>query len=312
MKNLTLILLIIGLVSFSGCNSGTGGTPKYNPYTGSKGITMSFAKNSPPQEIYEGQTFNVMVNAVNEGAESVKNGKMLLGYEEGIIEPEQPDQSFDLYGRAEARDKGEQKIINFRAKAKKLDPQVEVMETLMSVTTCYQYRTKFSGDVCVDTDPLKLRFAEKNCAAKDISSSGQGAPVRISKVEVEMIPHQDQGKIIPSFKITIANGGDGIVYNKDKINQACSAAEISKDDINTIYVKEARLGQDYYLDCKPKREGYDIAYVKLKEDESVIRCSYEPGIDANTAPFTAPLYLELEYGYSQTITQTALVKKEVY
>lgn len=308
-KSIIISLLALAII-LAACES-NGTTKQYDPYTGSNGLAMKFEKNNPPDEVYEGQTFNIVINTENQGAESIRDGVMLLGYEEEVVEPQEPQQTFSSYGRAEVKDKGEKKMINFRMKAKKLDPQVEVIESLFSVTACYTYRTKFFKEVCMDTDPLKTRTGEKNCAAKDITSSGQGAPVTISKVEVEMTPHEDEGKIKPSFKLTIENNAGGTVFNVNAIQDVCSSLEIKKEDINTIRVVEARVGQDYYLDCKPKREGYDIGYVKLREDESIIRCTYEDGIDINTPPFTSPLYIELEYGYSETITTSALIRKEI-
>jgi len=312
-RKIKIFLICVLIVLFTAsCSKSDSTETRYNPYTGDKGMTISFAKGSLPQEIYEGNALNLIVDAKNEGASEINGGIVLLGYEQEVFEADKTLQTVDLYGRSAVITKGEEKFANFRMKAKKLPPQVEVIESLMSATSCYNYKTNFAQEVCVDTDPLNQRIGEKNCQAKDISSSGQGAPVAITKVQVEMLPHDDETRIKPSFKIRIDNKGKGLLFNKDKIEDACSSTGIEKDDINTLYVTKAVLSNNYALDCKPKRMGYGAGFVKLVEGEFEIRCTYEEGIPKETTPFIAPLRIELEYGYTDTITGKIKVKKETF
>ena len=305
------IILMAALVIMTGCSKTDGTFQTYNPHTGTDGMTISFAKNNPPAEIYEGNNFQVTVDAKNNGASDVSSGILLLGYEDEIAAAENQKESIDLYGRSTVITKGEEKFVNFRMQTKKLPPQVEVIESLLSITSCFDYKTIFSQQACVDTDPLSQRIGEKNCKAADLSSSGQGAPIAITKVQVEMLPHQDPTRIKPSFKITIQNKGKGTLFNKDKIEDACSSMGIEKNDLNTLYVSKAVLSNNYALDCQPKTNIYGPGYIKLKEGESEIRCTYEQGIPKESSPFLAPLIIELEYGYTQTISNKFKVKKEV-
>ncbi|MFH1316759.1 MAG: hypothetical protein ABII01_04520 [Candidatus Woesearchaeota archaeon] len=309
MKKIIILFFIMALIS--GCTGNGGATTRYEPFTGTNGMVIDFARDSPPEEVYENQRFNVLVDAKNDGASDIIDGKIMLGFEKDVIETDKSEEDVELTGRSVNNDIGEEKFINFNLRSKNLDPQVEVIESLITATACYRYQTIFGKAVCVDTDPLDNRLPEYACQAEDISSSGQGAPIAITKVEVEMVPHNVEGKIKPMFKIYIENKGGGIVYNPDIVERACSSDKLERDDINTLYVAEAKLSNDYYLECSPRKIGEGSGYVKLREDEKIIRCAYEEGIDANIPSFTAPLVIKLEYGYSETISETLLIRKEV-
>ncbi|MFH1054182.1 MAG: hypothetical protein V1740_07220 [Candidatus Woesearchaeota archaeon] len=307
-KTLTLFFVMVFIY---GCTNDGGSTPRYNPFSGTNGMVIDFTRNSPPEKVYENQKFSVIVDAKNDGASDIIDGKIMLGFEKDVIETDKLEEDIELRGRSVNNDIGEEKFINFNLRSKNLDPQVEVIESLITATACYRYQTIFGKAVCVDTDPLDKNIPKYACEAEDISSSGQGAPVAITKVEVEMAPHNDEGKVKPMFKIYIENKGDGIVYNPDIVDRACSSDKLERDDINTLYVAEAKLSNDYYLECSPRKIGEGRGFIKLREDEKIIRCSYEEGIDANIPSFTAPLVIKLEYGYSETISETLLIRKEV-
>ena len=77
MRKVLLLLLIVALL-MGGCGShGQQSIKEVNYYQGSEGITIDFMRNSPPEKVYPGQQYAIMMNMHDEGAFS------LLPYDQG-------------------------------------------------------------------------------------------------------------------------------------------------------------------------------------------------------------------------------------
>ena len=211
------------------------------------------------------------------------------------------DIRFNLKGKSIALPTGDQKTEVIRAKAKKISGQSEMHVSKILTSICYPYQTKKNIDVCIDTDIYNIKNMKKVCNVRDITLTTQGAPVAITKIESEMLSSEDGNVVKPSFKIYIKNVGDGIVFAKEKVNDACSSAPLKYEELNAVEIKVMMSGEE--LQCREK-------ILKLKGNKDNARCTLESGISTEKSVYTTPLTIELNYGYSTSISKDILIKKE--
>ena len=328
-------LLIIAIFLLAGCK---GFTTEKHPitnvdiYKGTDALKMDFLKNAPPKEVFEDTLFKAAIELRNNGAFDIKSGYLTLTLEDDYVSiDEWPVKKplvaiegcvrmiFELEGKSLINTEGDYDITEITLKAKKMekDELSETHATSILATACYAYQPKATETVCIDTDIHKLRGMEKACAIdeKGKSLASQGAPVAITKIETEMLP-KDDNSISPHFIIQIKNKGNGVVIGYDKVREACSYGPIQDDDFNRVEVKvylskkdkEGEEGKQ--LDCDPELEGINAGKARLKDNkEDSIRSVLDEGIDKNLGTYSTPLYIELNYGYTSTISEEVTIKK---
>ena len=269
-------------------------------HEGTKGVVLSFLPNAPPAELYEEKLFKIMINVQNAGAVDIKNGMLVIGIEEQQVSLESAsDARFDLDGKSIFNPEGSKTIKEFKAKSKLLIPGIEAYDTAVTATACYPYKTEATALVCIDTD-LAGMVKTKPCKTQKISlSGGQGAPIAITSVEPKMMTHDDPEKIQPEFVIKIQNQGTGQAMTREKVFDACTGKALGKDAWNRLQLR-AQLS-DIPLTCRPET-------VRLTEDTTVI-CTLDAGIDKAQGTYTAPLSIELDYGYLDRAVKKINIKK---
>ncbi|MFH1325020.1 MAG: hypothetical protein ABIH64_07265 [Nanoarchaeota archaeon] len=324
---LTLLLLI-------GC-SGTSGqytsslTSK-EIYSGKDGLTMEFFETAPPKEIFESGVLPVGIRLYNKGAYNIENGYLSLGFEkdymtlnEGSIKSinnkvsfrDSEHITFELKGKDIENPKGDEDIITFTANVNdlsKTDPQSKYHNSLVAVTSCYEYQTKAVPTVCIDSDVYGFKQREKPCKVETLNLDSQGAPVAVTKVESEMLPSKDQPNIIkPRFIITVKNLGNGEAIKQERVEDACSSRPIDYKEWNNIRARVYLSTQEESnkLDCDIKDGARDDGIINLRLKEDSIRCTYEPGFEEKKGTFSSPLYIVLDYGYTDTISRDVKIKK---
>ncbi len=330
LKYLIFILMILLLI---GCKKQEGYKPTITSrdiYTGKEALTMEFLENAPPLEAYENSQLPIGLRMGNRGASNIKQAYLSIGLEKEYVELDQnslksinqkadfkdPEHiTFDLEGKTIENPKGEQEIITFSSLTKdlrKTDPQSEYHDTLVSITSCYEYETKAVETVCIDTDVYGFKKREKSCEVGTLTLNPQGAPIAVTKIESEMLPDKDQSSTIkPRFTITIKNLGKGEVVKKDKVKAACSSESIAYQEWNNINVNVyiSDKSEENKLDCDIVKEGIQDGTLILKQKENSIRCTYEKGFDETKGTFSSPLYITLDYGYTDTISKNVKIKK---
>ena len=178
---------------------------------------------------------------------------------------------------------------------------------MIVLNACYPYSTVFSETICIDTDPNELSVAQKTCTTKDITSSGQGAPIAITKVEQKIVPANSVDKVKLQLTIHAKNKGDGIIINPDKYSDICTGGRMGEEDYNQIRIKSVKFsGYEYEygssghseIVCEPNP-------MKKNKEDYYTRCSLtnDNGIDKSKLTFETNLVIELEYGYKQTISK---------
>lgn len=321
------VLLALVLVFISGCGPLQTETPRV--HEGTEGLSIEFMEKSPPDEVYVGDVFPVTLDMKNKGAYDIETGILVLGIEKEYVSVQTEEfkkaVSFDMNGRSLYDPIGGIDRKTIRLKAGALDPQSETHTTMVAVTTCYPYRTDASANVCIDTDIFGQRMAEKVCTPQTLKMGtvqlegqelprGQGAPIAITKIEQKMLPHEDEQRIVPQFMIYVKNMGDGLPVELSSYQDACRATGVSKGLLNVVGARVYLSDKSVQLNCKPKlvenspsKEGY----IKLEKKEDFIKCSLEEGVSKDWGTYTTPLIMELDYGYTFTISKNVLIRKQV-
>lgn len=321
MASIAAVLLLLSACNFTGQRD----TRLFEQFKGTQALTFNFIKGLPPDEVYapvEGQKtpFRAAVEIQNQGSQDIKSGYFVLSVEKNYMEISKWETEsgttpvgaggerllFSIEGKSQSNPVGGRDLLSVNLVALPLDKQSTQHKSLISLTSCYDYITELSKDVCIDTDIYNLRSDEKPCVASDIGvSGGQGAPVEVTKIEQKMLPSENS--VMPQFIITVRNSGSGEVVDKDKIDEACSASPLDYDDVDVIDVEEVKFSRfsttNGQIECVP-------AKIKLKSAEGKLRCTLKPGIlsSSEAESYTTPLYIKLAYGYTQSLSKEITVK----
>jgi hypothetical protein len=210
-----LVIIIFSSFFFSACN---GGPTTFDQYTGTKGVTAYLLQNNPPAEVYENSDVMLMAEIWNKGAYTPGSEQNKLIYVSLNVDDvylklndgEDRNNLFKYYlhGKQEGWPIGEKTIQPIgKLHVNDIPGTRESPSTKIEVNVCYPYKTYFSQTICVDKDIYNL---EKNPICrnqKTYSYGGQGAPVIISKVEVDMVPVGIvHGSAVVSQSITDSEG----------------------------------------------------------------------------------------------------------
>ena len=331
MKILKKKFAIFLLVLLAACNASTPNNNEINVRVGFAGLTLELLKNTPPQKVFEGDVFPVVIKINNNGAYSIKENKGVLSLiiekdytrkvellEGNILEIEEgigASTQFSVEGRTQINPKGDEKIISYNVYSGKIDPQSEFHSSTVIATACYPYETILGTTACIDTDVTNLRPGKKVCNAQDlIFPNGQGAPVAITKIETRMLPFEispgsaSSNEIRPQFLIYVENKGPGLVIKEESVKDFCTKSNTDHSNYNIVYV-DAYLS-DKKLVCRLDKEPEsEQRHIKLKDKKDIIRCYQEEGVPRNYDPYLSPLKIEMKYGYTQSISANYFIMK---
>lgn len=320
-----LLFFILGCTS----SSSTKTTKEIDVRIGFNGLLMEFLKNTPPQKIFEDDVFPVVIKVRNNGAYSLeKDSKAILslGVEKDytkkvellaggkIQKLDGNAATFNLEGRTKINVKGEEEVISYNIQAGKVDPQSEFHISTVISTLCYPYQTELDATVCIDTDISGIRPGKKVCKLQDlVFNNGQGAPVAITKIEVQMLPTQESqsqgyGRIKPQFLIFVENRGQGTVIRKESVKEFCTQSGTTHKNINIVYVDASLSGQKLKCQLEATEGTTFPGHIKLKDKKDIIWCFKEDGIPAQDT-YLSPLNIILTYGYTQSISANYMIQK---
>lgn len=269
---------------------------------GTEGVSAFFKENAPPAGVFENRHFNILFELENKGTDDVEQGLYSLSLEpQRVYIRDEPVGRFFLRGRSQYNPVGDRKVFSLRAQALVLDPSMETYTTSAHLTLCYPYKTTAFILTCVDPDIEGVQRLKTCAAVPQAVSGGQGAPVAVTAVEPIMFPHENPDKVMPSFEITVENLGKGDVLSKESVTNACTGRR--GVEYNIVDVR-AFLSNDQ-LKCNK-------GFVRLGEHrsrETKIVCTHEQGISRARGTYPAQLRVELEYGYTTTISVDTLIRR---
>ncbi len=307
MKNYIGIILILSLLVFAvGCNQEV--TPsKENPFvSGTTGLLISYDKDAPPAEVYDGGDFpfDVVVKLKNEGEYSVSKDKVEVSLsgidprEFGLSDSDfvkKPDE--DLQGTYQ--DSEGNKIEGTTTYV--IFPKLNHHESLMGNTpytiraeVCYNYATNVKSMLCVKKGQIDKEGDICNINEKK-AIFNSGGPVQVTSFE-----EMRRGENKFNFNFMIEPKGNGGIYQKD------SNCEYTRANENKVFVN-VNTGMDG-LSCTGLDGGATSGYVTLYGGERMITCTQNT--ETNT-DFERPVDITLEYDYKEGISTEVLVKHSI-
>jgi hypothetical protein len=357
---LFIVFIIVSSLIITGCTNGNNRRPTIlNVYTGTQGVTVKLTDNNPPAELYEGSEVILMAEIWNKGAFTPRSGvngpiyisvnvdDVYLEVSGGIGESNnynvlnnlintntEANNLVSLYlsGKSQSWPTGERTIIPIaNLKVNKITGTRESPTTKIETSACYEYKTVFSESICVDTDIYNL---DKNPICRNqrtYTYAGQGAPLIVSKLEVDMIPvgvtadavginisvvdesgqiqgvepGSTEGKSIiiePSFRIYFKNTDTGVVLGTDGNSNPCVYGPSTRGEVIRIKANLSNIE----LECtKPD--------INMYSNEGSVRCwlpaerlPSQFGLNRN---YELPLLVEAEYFYRTTTTNDVKIKR---
>ncbi len=331
-KKLLPKIAFLFLLLIVGCRGSDGPLTSADIYTGTDGLTMEFLENTPPDEVFEDIIVPLGITIRNDGAYDIVDGLITFSVEKDYMElkkkssfgiqrisweGDRPQIRISLDGKTIERAEGEHEIITLSADAKELEELSQIHESTILATACYGYETSLVANVCIDTDIYNIKSIVKSCEVRDQSFNSQGAPVVISNINTEMMPMEsgESKKVMlrPQFLIYIENKGGGLVIKKEDtiISDACSEKALDHSKWNVVSINVYLGGNEgKQLDCDVTEDSEgETGLIKLRDNIGVARCILEDGIDESEGTYVAPLRVELEYGYTDTISKSITIKK---
>lgn len=307
LKKIAITLIILStLLIITGCTPSkkTNNEIKMaDVYKGTGGLDFEFLKDSPPNELYSNQSFQIITLIKNKGAYPIDDAKLILSYDTSdfYIKGSKETQ-FMLNGKNIYNVRNDEIIKSFYAQAIPLLPNSEYLQSTILASACYTYKNKLSTDVCIDMDSYNLKLIEKACKTRDQSFSGQGGPVGISRIEQKMLV--TDGGVTPQFIIYLKNFGNGDVISKDKIYDMCGSQTVTREDLNTITLTDVSFSQYGFADmnCEPEK-------LRLLDNEELFICTLNSEIPKEESTYITNINVEFNYGYVITKSKDIIIKK---
>lgn len=326
-KEMILIIFVLVLVSFSyGCKlKKPGVTPEDGEpeeiHKGYAGLEMSFMKNLPPDKIYDTTPLDIMLELQNKGTYDLSGNRCELylhGYDEYIIPGLYKTQSCgDLEPKTLYNPEGGRDTKQFNTNTIYLPEGLDSLEQDFAVTACYEYQTIANPVVCIDPKLFESVSIERACNVQDtILSGGQGAPVSVDRVDVNMM----KGKVL--FKIHISNRGvssakTSIFGGKDTKQTGRRGTVLSYyssimndcpfnldyNDYN-IVAYEVDMTGGSLIKCTPEIDG--VPMIRLVDNKGTIYCYFNTYGDS---AYKTPLSIVLDYNYMETISKQVEIIK---
>jgi len=296
LRTLFLLFMFSLTLFVSGCTSSYGGGSLFNAHSGTQALKATFMENSPPDSVYENDTFYVGVMLDNYGATKITDGILVIGADEfsSKMIPGKSRETFSIDGRDTTRSfRGGREIKLFELKAPPISPKTE-QEATINMKTCYSYTTTAQQSVCLDTVLDTYDSGKRACTMKEkISLGSQGAPVVVKEIDVARI-FSSTKKVRFMFTIRVSNEGDGFVVRSSDFAKFCSNDAFA-DNAQPSFgraVVSATLGFDA-LDCGKKN------YVDLSQnDEDYVVCKSKE-MDVTDNSYATSLKINVRYGYVQ-------------
>lgn len=304
-KSVALIVLLLVLVACGPKQAEPAQPVDFR--TGSQGLAMSFVSNLPPARLFDREPFNAMIQVENKGT-SLLGGPgdriYLSGFDNTIITGINTygESIPELEGRGPFLPQGGIDSVNFKGTIQSLTgKRIDKYVPTILATACYNYETVASAQVCIEPNPYAATSVQRVCTPSTVSSGSQGAPIAVTRVEVEPSPGKTR------FRIQIQNVGGGDVFrNGGQFIDKCSPYNqgLGFDEVDFLQVVEVSVSdQSIRQSCKPLD---NTQHIRLTNGQATLFCEFS-GMQGQSAYLT-PLNIILQYGYRQSIARQVEIR----
>ena len=269
--------------------------------TGIQGVETSLLPNYPPNLLYDENELIAIVEVKNKGNSDLELQDCFVeitGFDPNIIGEDfrSPKScAVNMGGKLEGKNvynvKGSANQLEFISSRVTLPRGVYEYEPRLNILTCYRYTTRANPSVCIDPAFYQVTSEQKSCRPENvIMSNGQGGPVGVSYVGVNMVG----SKAI--FEINVKNFGSGRVLSPEGVDiRNCAQDELQYRDLDKVGF-EVRVSSGH-VNCRPSDH-----FVRLSNGQGKIICNYENSGAPNA--FETPLQIELDYNYIDSFSKT--------
>jgi hypothetical protein len=330
-RKFVLILLVICVFLISGCDkieglipgkksssgqsisqqannlfSGRGSSTALSGFEreGINALEMVFLKDSPGDELFVNDDFEVSVYVKNIGASSIESGRLkLINVDKSNVQLLKDEETINLEGLSFNRPISEEATYNFQGRV--LSEPI-TKKTTFNVNACFNYKTEIGEDVCI-TPKKELVLSAGKCQVKEIVlSGGQGAPIGVRKIEPKLVK-KVAGRNIFDFIIQIEKFGKGSI---GEVAEGCGGEK--KIAVEEMSLGNKRLGEGIKCSLEGNEYRFEDDVVtegKKRAIENLIRCRAVFGdSELEEGSFITPLNIVLSYGYQQSIDKEVIIK----
>ncbi len=295
-----LVLALLCLMIVSGCNTSDNPYNNLDYRTGTEGIVVNFAQDSPPAKVYKDSYLNLVLEVRNKGAfyNAPGNAKVYLsGFDPSAIHFKDYNTKGkyavmavpEIIGKNAYMADGGYELVDFKEDAKVNVPFGDTYTPTLMATSCYNYQTLATPSVCVVSDPIAIT-KDNVCKPEPISMTSQGAPVAVTKVEEEVMQQS------LNFIITVENVGGGKVFSQGAMGRC--PFEFLHDDMDLVSVG-VTMSNAGTVECTPSTN-----MIRLVNNKGVIFCRVP--VELHTS-YVTPLAITLYYGYTSSVTRTVTI-----
>jgi hypothetical protein len=259
---------------------------------------MGFAGNMPPSKLYDTSSLDILLELQNKGTFDLSGSKCRLylsGFDDKIIRGLEREKqcATSLEGRSILNPEGGYNTQQFSTDIIELPDYLDRLLQKILITACYEYQTAASPVVCIDPHLYEIGPVERACTVKDVvMGGGQGAPVAVTGVSVEMA-----GRDRVAFNIKVSNVGGGTpLYHGVGVFTECPY-KIDPKNYNIVSYTVDMSGATK-VRCSPEIDGDER--VRLVNGLGTIFCTFK--ISGDTA-YTTPLRVILDYNYMDSVSK---------
>ncbi|MDD9953928.1 MAG: 3D domain-containing protein [Candidatus Woesearchaeota archaeon] len=308
MKRLLLLMIFL-----TAC---TGGANEFSS-RGSDGLQVELIRNAPPDYTYEDQQLPVEFIIRNQGTADVpyQNMRLTFLYDPLYIAGKQqpfplkdPVQDL-LFGRSPEYPGGDSNLFSVPEdrsfRTKQFLGTRELPKTTFTANLCYTYTTIATASVCIDTN-LYENVRQQSCSAEDVRLRSQGAPIAVTKVDIDALPGV-AGGVVPRFRIHLQDIGNGYIVAPASvdIDDACIRHEIPENLASSVLFKATLMGTE--LKCRPG------PIVRLHEGKADIVCDVDD-LDSRiydaTQNFQSTITMEAAYHYTTSHSREITIERD--
>lgn len=254
MKQLNLVVITVCFLLVLGCNSDQGDrAATHNFKQGVGELGLSFLANSPPDKIYPGSNFRMIIKADNQAAYDLTEGEIkIIGLEEKYFQLGEVEYSFDtLQGRSLYNPQGEHIFIEFSGKAGTLFENAREYIGNYFIKANYISSLEFADTICINPDFYSVY--DSGCTVEERRSySGQGAPLAIVSMEEILYPAGVGAEV--EFRLFLQNMGRGtvrsITLGKHHLGGKELSCQFQTDEPNKRFIGLNEEKQEAIIVCK--------------------------------------------------------------
>lgn len=295
----TIILGMFIVLLLAGCIP-TETTPSQEDIRkGTKGVEVAFTQNSPPRSVYEEESFRVGATLTNEGAYQAEP-YVTLSVEDDYIEMEETNKGISIKGKSSTSPEGGRDTLYFDAAAKEIPGQLKKHPTTIIMSVCYSYKTFLTEQLCINPNPA----SDDVCKETKKSQNSQGAPVAITGLETRMQKTKDE--VYPVITIDVNDKGRGTVIKNDEVKKGCSAEKMRRNELNVVKLSKLTVGNNELgkdIECEEE--------ITLRNGRGRFTCKFKEPIDASSPAYEAQTEIELEYGYSRSVSENVDIERSI-